>query len=127
MLLAHREFPDQLKVAKILPIYKAGDKSQFINCRPISILPSFSKIFEKVVFNRITNYINSKSILSNCQYGFRQNHSTYMALTEMYHSISLAIDKSEYSVGVFVDLSQAFDTLDHTILLQNLTTMASAV
>ena len=113
-------FPDILKVAKVFPIFKNGDKSDFQNNRPISVLPSFSKIFEKVVQSRLLSYLHLNNILCSNQFGFRKNHSTYMALIELYDKISLAIDKNEYSIGIFIDLSKAFDTLDHTILLKKL-------
>ena len=113
-------FPDLLKIAKVCPIFKGGDKSEFQNYRPISVLPSFSKIFEKVVFNRLLLYLDSKNILSKNQYGFRKHHSTYMSLIDMYDRISGAVDKNEFSIGIFIDLSKAFDTLDHNILLRKL-------
>ena len=113
-------FPDILKVAKVCPIFKNGDKSDFQNYRPISVLPSFSKIFEKVVQSRLLSYLHLNNILCSNQFGFRKNHSTYMALIELYDKISLAIDKNEYSIGIFIDLSKAFDTLDHNILLKKL-------
>ena len=113
-------FPQDLKIAKVCPIYKGGEKDIFGNYRPISVLPSFSKIFEKAIANRLTDYLNSKIILSCNQYGFRRNHSTYMAIMDMYDKISGAIDKNEYAIGVFIDLAKAFDTLDHNILLKKL-------
>ena len=113
-------FPDELKIAKVCPIFKSGAANLFANYRPISILPSFSKVFEKIACNRLQNYLNSKDILSSCQYGFRPHHSTYMALLDMYDHISNAIDNHEVSIGVFIDLAKAFDTLNHTILLDKL-------
>jgi hypothetical protein len=113
-------FPDSLKIAKVCPVFKDGDKSVFQNYRPISVLPSFSKVFEKVIFNRLLRYLDSRNILCNSQYGFRKNHSTFMSLIDMYDRISLAVDKSEFSIGIFIDLSKAFDTLDHCILLRKL-------
>ena len=113
-------YPDQLKVAKVCPIYKSDSKDKFSNYRPISLLPSFSKIFEKVVFDRIFCYLNSKKILNDNQYGFRKNHSTYMAILDMQNKITAAMDRYEYAVGIFIDLSKAFDTLDHHILLKKM-------
>jgi hypothetical protein len=113
-------FPDRLKIAKVCPIYKTGEKGSFTNYRPISILPSFSKFFEKAVSIRLMAFLESNDILIRNQYGFRKNHSSYMAIVDMYDKISKAIDEGEYAVGVFVDLSKAFDTLDHNILLAKL-------
>lgn len=113
-------FPDSLKIGKICPIYKSGETDLFANYRPISILPSFSKIFEKIVFNRLSSYLDKNCVLVNNQYGFRRKHSTYMAIMDMYDSISQAVDKNEFAVGIFIDLSKAFDTLNHDILLSKL-------
>ena len=112
--------PDKIKIGKICPVYKNGEKDSFSNYRPISVLSNFSKIYEKIISNRLQSYIDSKKILSNVQYGFQSNHSTYMAILDMYSKISSAIDKDEFSIGIFVDLSKAFDTLNHDILLQKL-------
>jgi potassium voltage-gated channel Eag-related subfamily H protein 8 len=73
-------FPDALKKASVVPIYKAGDKSIFTNYRPISILPAFSKVFEKVITNRLDSFLSKYNILFDKQFGFRKNHSTAMAI-----------------------------------------------
>ena len=99
------------------PIFKSGSKTEFGNYRPISILPSFSKIFEKIASNRLQFFLNINNILTSSQYGFRPKHSTYMALLDMYDKISDSLDKGFYSLGIFIDLSKAFDTINHTILL----------
>jgi hypothetical protein len=113
-------FPDCLKIAKVCPIFKSGDKHLFSNYRPISILPSFSKIYEKVVACRLLKFFESGNILVQNQYGFRKNHSTYMAAIEMLDKISAAIDNGEHPIGIFIDLSKAFDTINHSILLDKL-------
>ena len=113
-------FPDNMKIAKVCPIHKSGETNDPSNYRPISILSSFSKIFEKIITIRLRSYVEKEQILSNCQFGFRKKHSTYMALLKLYDTISEAIEKNEYCVGIFVDLSKAFDTLDHNILIDKL-------
>jgi hypothetical protein len=104
----------------VCPVFKSGSDNLFSNYRPISVLPSFSKIIEKAAYNRLENYINSHNILSSCQYGFRAKHSTFMALMNMYDKITKSIDCKEFSIGVFIDLSKAFDTINHKILFRKL-------
>ena len=98
----------------------AGKRTQtlFTNFRPISVLPFFSKFLERIIYNRILGYLNDFNILYDNQYGFRRNHSTSLALVDLYDKISLALDRKEIAAGVFIDLSKAFDTVNHNILLQ---------
>ena len=107
--------PDQLKISRVIPLFKTGDKSNFSNYRPISILPAFSKILEKAFYNRLNNYLHELHILSNDQYGFRKCHSTAHALIDLYDKISTAIDNKEVAIGLFLDLSKAFDTVNYNI------------
>ena len=74
-------FPDKLKVAKVIPVFKADEPDLFTNYRPISLLPNFSKFFEKVMHNRLVEFANSQDILYQLQFGFRKNHSTALSLT----------------------------------------------
>ena len=113
-------FPDSMKMAKVIPFYKSGNVQEFSNYRPVSLLPQFSKILEKLFYKRLLSFIEKHSILSNNQYGFRANHSTAYAITELVESITDAVDDNKYSVGVFIDLKKAFDTIDHKILLDKL-------
>ena len=76
--IAHGVVPNEMKTARVIPLFKAGDKAIFTNYRPISILPSFSKFLERVIYNRLLNYLNNNSILSENQDGFRKNHSSYI-------------------------------------------------
>lgn len=113
-------FPDNLKIAKIIPIHKSDDKRAVSNYRPISVLPFLSKILERLMYVRLLKYLNNNDILSNNQYGFRENHSTFMALLKLVDDISEQIDSKIHSIGVFIDLSKAFDTIDHDILIKKL-------
>lgn len=112
--------PDQLKIAKVIPLYKSGDKSEFSNYRPISLLPIFSKILEKIMSKRLLNFLEKYNLLVEQQFGFRKNRSTEQAITALTHNILQNIDNGEFTVAVFIDLTKAFDTVPHNILLHKL-------
>jgi hypothetical protein len=113
-------FPTKLKIAKVVPIYKSGAANEVGNYRPISVLPVVSKIFEKLIYNRISAYIDKHSILSEFQFGFRKGKSSYMALNLLVDKLHQALNENKYTLGIYLDLSKAFDTLDHKILLEKL-------
>ena len=108
------------KSPKVSLFLKTGDPKKLENYRPISILPAFPKLYEKVVYNRIYKYLTNHNLLYNNQFGFHRNHFTYMALNQLVNNITSAIDNRESTAGVFLDLSKAFDTIDHHILLNKL-------
>ena len=112
--------PDKMKIAKVVPIYKSGSTQDFGNYRPISILPQFSKILEKVFLNRLIIYIEKQQILVKNQFGFRQKHSTKNALVTLIENISDALDNNDFSIAIFLDLRKAFDTINHDILLDKM-------
>ena len=113
-------FPDQMKVAKVIPLFKSGQKNVFTNYRPVSLLPQFSKILEKLFDKRLDAFIDKYELLSNSQYGFRSNRSTSLALIELLEEITTSLDNKKNVIGVFIDLKKAFDTVNHKILLQKL-------
>ena len=113
-------FPDRLKIAKVIPLFKKGDPHTMDNYRPISLLPAISKIFEKTVFLQVYNYFNSNDLFYKSQYGFRTGHSTELASLEFTDIIYQNLDRGKIPISVFLDLSKAFDTLDHSILLNKL-------
>jgi hypothetical protein len=112
--------PRQFKIAKIIPIYKSGDKDSADNYRPISMLCSFSKIIEKIMGNRLTEYLEDNCILSDFQFGFRKKHSTEHPLVLFLNKISEAVNNKESTITIFCDLQKAFDTCDHNILLKKM-------
>ncbi len=113
-------FPDCLKIAKIVPIYKTGDKSLISNYRPISVLTFFSKVFEKIMYNYVLDFINTHNILYKFQFGFRKQHSTSHAIITLVERINTVLNAGNIMVGVFLDLRRAFDTVDHDILVKKL-------
>ncbi|KAL5254798.1 hypothetical protein ACHWQZ_G014289 [Mnemiopsis leidyi] len=114
-LMNKGHFPTILKIGKISPIYKKDDEELLENYRPVSTLPIFGKIFEKVIYSRLYGFLASSGILHDSQFGFRKGHSTSHALNYTTHYINEALVRGNHVLGMFIDLSKAFDTIDHEI------------
>ena len=113
-------FPDDLKIARVTPIYKGEGSSDVSNYRPISVLPCFSKILERIMYNRLYKYLIENNILYSKQFGFQNGHSTDHAVVQLVDQIIESFENNIYTLGVFIELLKAFDTVDHSILLKNL-------
>jgi len=113
-------FPDSLKIACITPISKIRNPQSPSDYRPISVLPTLSKVFEKHLYQRVYSFLTENNAIAKWQYGFRTNHSTDLAITTLYDEYINNIDKHLITCSLFLDLSKAFDCCDHEILLKKL-------
>ena len=112
--------PNKMKIAKVIPIYEKGNAQESGNYRPISLLTSFSKILEKLIYKRTMAFLTDFNILSGTQFGFRRKNSTTHALLKFLDKVAHSIDNRLHTIGIFLDFSKAFDTINHKILLQKL-------
>ena len=113
-------FPSKLKIAKIMPLLKKPNIFKPDNFRPISLLPCISKIIEKCVFIQIYEYFEKNKLIFGSQYGYRKNHSTETACLELIDKLYKHLDNNQSPFCIFIDLSKAFDTINHQILLSKL-------
>lgn len=113
-------FPSELKRGKIVPVFKKGDRNVLSNYRPITILPFFSKLIEKLIVARLMKYLTKFKLLTQRQFGFRPNYSTELALIELTDFIKQGLDNQLFVGAVFIDLTKAFDTINHNILFLKL-------
>ena len=115
-----RIFPNCLKIAKVIPVFKKGDQQECNNYRPISLLPNTSKLIEKLLNNCLYSFLEQNNCLFNYQFGFRNNHSTNQALISITKKIRKVIDDGKFACGVFLDFQKAFDTGNHQTLISKL-------
>ena len=113
-------FPDSFKKSKITPLFKKGDQSLLLNYRPISLLPTISKVFERILFDQMYTYFNTNSLLAEQQYGFRKNHSTEYAAIKLVDHVSKEMESGKIPCALYIDLSKAFDTLSFDIIFGKL-------
>ena len=114
-------YPDKLKIAKVMSVFKdKGSPLQCMNYRPISLLSNINKIYERLMYSRLYNFLNLHNCIYDLQFGFRGKHSTNHALLSLTENIRDALDNNNFACGIFIDLQKAFDTVDHSIILNNL-------
>ena len=116
-------FPDQMKLADVFPLYKSKDRSESTNYRPISLLLTMSKLLEKIVYRRTYKFLEKHDKLYAGQYGFREGHSCESAISELISVATKGQQEGMYTLALFLDLSKAFDSLEHSVLLKKLASL----
>ena len=106
-------FPDELKLAKSSAYFKAGDPAQKSNYRPISVLTTFSKIFERIVYNHLVDFLSKNEAPHEYQFGFRPSHTTQHAIITLVDQTTKSVDNGNIAIAILLDLKKAFDTVDH--------------
>ena len=114
------KFPNNLKNSVVFPIHKSGEKKDKNNYRPITVTSSLTKVVEKCIKKRLTEFLDLNKIISNLQFGFKQNNSTDDAITRVADFVTESFEMGLKPLAIFLDLSQAFDTVAHQILLHRL-------
>ena len=113
-------FPTNMKTAEVVPLHKSGSREDKNNYRPISLLLTISKLLEKIVYKRVYAFLDSTNQLYNSQYGFRADHSCSQAISEPVGEVAKNTEKNHMTCSIFINLSKAFDTLEHTTVIKKL-------
>ncbi len=113
-------FPNELKVANVIPLLKKGFRKLIENYRPIALLNPIMKIFEKIMYDRIINFFTFENLFCKLQFGFLPDGGIQEAVLNLLYNLNAALNKKQYSVVVFLDYSKAFDTINHELLLKKL-------
>ena len=113
-------FPSDFKMARVAPIFKSDDREDLNNYRPISVLPTVARVFERLIYEQLYNYFAENKLLSNEQWGFRSIRSTALALSNCSYTWTLTVDRGDINSAVFLDIKKAFGTIDHRILVNKL-------
>ena len=120
MCIRQGVFSRELKLARVIPIYKSSSKQTISNYRPISILTFISKIFEKILYNHISQFMDRNDTICSNQFGFRKNHSTQQAIITLINKLTSDVDSGDIAVNIFIYLKKTFDIVSHSILLKKL-------
>ena len=113
-------FPSDFKMARVEPIFKSDDREDLNNYRPISVLPTVARVFERLIHEQLYNYFVENKLLSNEQWGFRSIRSTTLAPSDYSYTWTLTVNRGDINSAVFLDMKKAFDTIDHRILVNKL-------
>lgn len=113
-------FPDEFKIAKIVPLYKSGDAKNPTNYRPISLLSGLSKVMEKIIKRRLIRYLKAKNLIHPSQFGFQEGKNTEDAISMLVKTLTENFGRGKKSIAIFMDLTKAFDTIPHSKLLEKL-------
>ena len=113
--IVNGEFATAMKISKVIPVHTSGDANSntLNNCRPISLLPSLSKVLERIMYDRLYKYLSANNMIIPQQFGFRRNYSTELALLHATELICSFIENKKAALGICIDLSKAFDCLNH--------------